>query len=76
MKTLPTIGFLLVMLALAAAAAADNPGWDAVDGGDYATALRYWRPIAEKGDLIFSYGGENSLAKLIEGIPRNIRISK
>ena len=27
-----------------------NKGWDAYESGDYATALREWRPLAEKGD--------------------------
>ena len=27
-----------------------NKGWDAFDSGDYATALREWRPLAEQGN--------------------------
>jgi uncharacterized protein len=42
----------LSIVCLAAPAWADlNAGWDAYRSGDYATALREWRPLAERGDV-------------------------
>ncbi len=39
------------LLALAAPAWADfQAAWEAYERGDYATALREWRPLAEQGD--------------------------
>ncbi len=32
-----------------------DKGWDAYEKGDYATALREWRPLAEQGDVIAQY---------------------
>ena len=29
-----------------------NKGWEAYNSGDYATALREWRPFAEQGDAV------------------------
>jgi TPR repeat protein len=47
-----TLGILFVALALAGTAVAGplEDGVEAVDRGDYATALRLLRPLAEKGD--------------------------
>jgi hypothetical protein len=41
---------LAAMLALPVAAQDYNKGVDAIERGDYATALREWRPLAEQGD--------------------------
>jgi TPR repeat protein len=44
------------MVCLAVPAWADfQAGWDAYDRGDYATALREWRPLAEQGNAIAQY---------------------
>jgi hypothetical protein len=47
-----TLGILVVALALAGTAVAGplEDGVEAVDRGDYATALRLLQPLAEKGD--------------------------
>ena len=45
------IALVLWVICLAAPAWADyQAGMDAYNGGDYATALREWRPLAEQGD--------------------------
>ena len=45
------IALVLSVICLAAPAWADyQAGMDAYNGGDYATALREWRPLAEQGD--------------------------
>ena len=43
------VAVLVVMLALPVAAEDGQKGLDAYDRGDYATALRDWRPLAEQG---------------------------
>ena len=32
-----------------------NKGWEAYNIGDYATALREWKPLAEQGDAFAQY---------------------
>ncbi len=45
-----TIALVLSFVCLAAPTWADyKAGEDAYNGGDYATALREWRPLAEQG---------------------------
>ena len=45
------IGLVLSIICLAVPAWADfQAGMDANNRGDYATALREWRPLAEQGD--------------------------
>ena len=45
------IALVLSIICLAAHAWADyQAGLDAYNGGDYATALREWRPLAEQGN--------------------------
>lgn len=51
-----------VMLASAAMAGPWEDGVDAYNRGDYATALRLWRPLAEQGDA----RAENNLGVLYE----------
>ena len=41
---------LAVMLAMPVAAQDFDKGWTASKRGDYATAMREWRPLAEQGD--------------------------
>jgi TPR repeat protein len=51
-----TITFVLSIICLAVPAWADfQAGMDATTGGDYATALREWRPLAEQGDALAQY---------------------
>ena len=66
-----TIAFVLSFVCLAEPAWADfQAGKDAYDRGDYATALREWRPLAEQGDpsAQFRLG---SLYENGEGVPRD-----
>ncbi len=54
MKRIALIAVFLV--ALAAPAWADfQAGWEAYERGDYATALREWRPFAEQGNATAQY---------------------
>src|SRR5262245_9948639 len=60
---------LLVALGPAAAAPAD-PGWSAVASGDYAAALKYWKPLAEGGNA----GAQHGLGYLYftgKGVPQD-----
>ena len=51
-----TITFVLSIICLAVPAWADfQAGMDATTRGDYATALREWRPLAEQGDALAQY---------------------
>ena len=51
-----TIAFVLLIVCLAVPAWADfQAGMDANNRGDYATALREWRPLAEQGDARAQY---------------------
>jgi len=51
-----SIAFMLSFVCLAVPAWADfQAGMDANNGGDYATALREWRPLAEQGDALAQY---------------------
>ncbi len=50
------IALVLSVVCLAVPAWADfQAGMDANDRGDYATALREWRPLAEQGDALAQY---------------------
>jgi len=50
----PRAGLLAILLCLSlvapVAAGQIEDGWVAYQGGDYATALRLWRPLAGQGD--------------------------
>ena len=65
------LALVLSVICLAAPAWADyQAGMDAYNGGDYATALREWRPLAEQGDP----GAQFRLGSLYEngeGVPRD-----
>ncbi len=51
-----TITFVLSIICLAVSAWADfQAGMDATTRGDYATALREWRPLVEQGDALAQY---------------------
>ena len=56
MRSLATITLLILALAMAQPVAAQgfkadaDAGFAARSGGDYATALRHWRPLAKQGD--------------------------
>lgn len=51
-----TITFVLSIICLAVPTWADfQAGMDASTRGDYATALREWRPLAEQGDALAQY---------------------
>ena len=45
-----------IVFTLSATAQAQDwdKGWDAYEAGDYATALREWRPLAEQGDAMLN----------------------
>ncbi len=45
-----TLLLALVVVLVAAPAWADEAGVEAYDRGDYATALKLWRPLAEQGE--------------------------
>jgi len=52
-RTLTPIVFVLCLLVWPALVQADfQTGMDAYDQGDYATALKEWRPLAEQGDAV------------------------
>ena len=66
-----TSALVLSIVCLAVPAWADyQAGMDAYNGGDYATALREWRPLAEQGDpsAQFRLG---SLYENGDGVPRD-----
>ena len=51
-RTLTPIVFVLSLLFWPALVHADfQAGKDAYDQGDYATAFKEWRPVAEQGDM-------------------------
>jgi TPR repeat protein len=54
MKALPAI-ILAMLLAGPAFAQSFEVGRSAAQGGDYATALREWQPLAEQGDARSQY---------------------
>ncbi len=62
---------VLSIVSLAAPAWADfEAGMDAYDRGDYATALREWRPLAEQGDA----DAQNNLGAMYDdghGVPQD-----
>jgi TPR repeat protein len=65
------IALVLSVICLAASAWADyQAGVDAYNSGNYATALREWRPLAEQGDprAQFPLG---SLYENGNGVPRD-----
>ena len=57
MKTLIIIPILLISLLLGAPSYSGdfNKGMTAAQNGDYATALKVWRPLAEQGDINAQY---------------------
>ena len=57
MKTLIIIPILLFSLLLGAPSYSGdfNKGMTAAQKGDYATALKVWRPLAEQGDINAQY---------------------
>ena len=65
--------FLIILFTLTSNAvwSADyNIGWNAYEGGDYATALREFKPLAEQGDI----SSQNNLGYLYDkgyGVPQN-----
>ncbi len=67
-------GVIVLVLALALSApvlAADyQAGEEAYDRGDYATALKEWRPLAKQGDADGQYG-LGILYRYGNGVPRN-----
>lgn len=65
------IALVLSIICLAAPAWADyQAGMDAYSRGDYATALREWRPLAEQGDPIAQFR-LGSLYENGDGVPRD-----
>lgn len=74
MKTLIIIPVLLFSLLLGAPSySADfNKGLTAYDNGDYATALKEWKPFAEQGDAIAQYN-LGVMYQAGEGVPQNYK---
>ena len=58
------------MVTGAAAAGPFNDGVAAYERGDYATALRLWRPLAEEGDALAQYNLGLMYGKG-EGVPQD-----
>lgn len=69
---MPAALFLLASIALTAPALAQNAavkaGVEAYERGDYAGAMRHWRPAAEKGDADAQYN-LGQIYKLGRGVP-------
>ncbi len=66
-----TMMLAAVVVLVAAPACTDfEPGEEAYDRGDYATALKEWRPLAEQGDAEaqFIMGGMYNLG---QGVPQD-----
>lgn len=65
------IALVLLIVCLAVSVWADfQAGMDANNRGDYATALREWRPLAEQGDTL----AQDNLGTLYfngEGVPKD-----
>ncbi len=62
--------FLAVVLAPPVSAADFQVGWEAYERGDYATALKEWRPLAEQGDAGVQFGVA-SMYYFGQGVPRD-----
>ncbi len=74
MKKLIALLLVCVAFATAPALAGWNEGLDAYQKGDYATALREWRPLAERGDA----DAQNNLGVMYEkgqGVPQDYKES-
>ncbi len=66
-----TILLALVVVLVAAPAWADfEAGMEAYDRGDYATALKEWRPLAEQGDANAQFN-LGSMYEYGEGVPQD-----
>ncbi len=52
MKRFLVVGALAVGLAMPAWGQDFDAGFAAAERGDFATALRNWRPLAERGDTV------------------------
>ena len=68
--------FLIILFTLTSNAvwSADyNKGWDALQSGDYATALREWKPLAEQGVAV----AQSNLGVMYskgQGLPQNHKV--
>ncbi len=70
-RTLTPIVFILCLLVWPALVQADfQTGMDAYDQGDYATALKEWRPLAEQGDMLAQFN-LGSLYERGQGVPQD-----
>ncbi len=66
-----TVLLALVVVLVAAPAWADfEAGMEAYDRGDYATALKEWRPLAEQGDANAQFN-LGSMYEYGEGVPQD-----
>jgi uncharacterized protein len=76
MKNIPATICLTIALLLGSVGvswSADfQKGMDAFDSGDYATALRVWRPLAKQGNHIFQ-GMMGSMYKKGKGVPQDYK---
>src|SRR5271154_4270679 len=66
------LGVLMITLVLVSAAVAGpyEDGTAAQFNGDYASALRLWRPLADQGDTRAQYG-VGSMYERGQGVPQN-----
>ncbi|MEL0108339.1 MAG: tetratricopeptide repeat protein [Rhodospirillaceae bacterium] len=67
-----TLVFIVLLLAASVAAADFEKGVAAYDRGDYATALREWRPLAKQGDAIAQFN-LGTLYNKGRGVPQDFK---
>jgi TPR repeat protein len=75
MRLLKTLLVLFVCAASPAAAGPFEDGRAAYDRGDYATALRLWRPLAEQGNpgAQYNLGGMYASSRGVsQGVPHDL----
>ena len=65
---------LLILLSGIPAFADNDKGWEALESGDYATALKEWKPLAEQGDA----EAQNNLGSLYQnglGVTQDYKVA-
>ena len=74
MRTLIIIPILLfsLLLSISSYSADFNKGWNAYDNGDFATALKEWKPLAENGDADAQYN-LGIMYRKGEGVPQDYK---
>ena len=64
------VAAFLALVPCAALAGPFEDGWAASQRGDYATALKYWRPLAEQG-VVEAQHNLGEMYRKGEGVPQN-----